>query len=126
MEKQLFKQGRKVDIYCLYEGDRCLLLEFLSDLAKRDERAYKKALALIEKTADHGPPHNTEKYRKLHGGVKLWELKPHPVRIMLFYDEANNMILTHGFLKKRDKTPKNQIERGLRIRKEYFAELREL
>jgi len=126
VKKQLLKRGRKLDIYCLYEGDRCLLLEFLLDLAKRNKRAYARVLALIEKTADYGPPHNTEKYRKLHGGIELWELKPRPVRIMLFYDEANNMILTHGFLKKRDKTPKNQIERGLRMREEYFAELGEL
>ena len=126
MEKELLKGGKKVDIYCLHQGDRYPLLEFLSNLAKRNEPAYKKALALIEKTADHGPPHNTEKYRKLHGVIELWELKAYQVRIMLFYDETNNMVLTHGFLKKRDKTPKNQIDRGLRIREEYFAELGEL
>ena len=125
MEKQLFEQGRKLDIYCLHEGDRCPLREFLSALAKRTERAYKKALALIERTADRGPVRNTEKYRKLHGVIELWELKAHPVRIMLFYDEANNMILTHGFIKKGNKPPRNQIERGLRIRKEDFAEVRE-
>ncbi len=126
MQKQLFRRGRKLDIYCLHEGDRCPLLKFLSDLAKGDELDYKKALALIERTADRGPARNTEKYRKLHGVIKLWELKPRPVRIMLFYDETNNMVLTHGFLKKRDKTPRNQIDRALRMREEYSAESREL
>ena len=33
----------------------------------------------------------------------------------------NKAILTHGFIKKTQKTPPSEIERAIRYRKEYFS-----
>ena len=36
------------------------------------------------------------------------------------YDLPDGTILTHGFIKKQNKTPPNEIDRAIRYRKEYF------
>lgn len=44
------------------------------------------------------------------------------IRIFSFFDEGNLVILINGFIKKTDKTPKNELELGIRLKNEYFSE----
>ena len=41
-------------------------------------------------------------------------------RIFCFFDINNIVVIGHGFQKKSQKTPKQQIERAEQIRKEYY------
>jgi len=41
-------------------------------------------------------------------------------RIFCCFDEGKLIILLNGFLKKTKKTPKNEIEKAMRLMKEYF------
>ena len=43
-------------------------------------------------------------------------------RIFCFFDEGKLVILMNGFQKKTQKTLKQEIERALKIKKEYYAE----
>jgi phage-related protein len=43
-------------------------------------------------------------------------------RVFSFFDKGKLIILINGFQKKSQKTPKNEIEKAERIRKEYFNE----
>jgi phage-related protein len=43
-------------------------------------------------------------------------------RIFCFFDKGNLIIVTSGFQKKTQKTPKSEIERALKIKKEYETE----
>jgi phage-related protein len=43
-------------------------------------------------------------------------------RIFCCFDSGRLVILFNGFQKKSDKTPKKEIERGLRIKDEYFKQ----
>ena len=43
-------------------------------------------------------------------------------RIFSFFDEVNLIILINGFIKKTNKTPKNELELGIRLKEEYFSE----
>jgi len=43
-------------------------------------------------------------------------------RIFCFFDGDRLVILTNGFQKKTQKTPKNEIERAIKIRSEYYEE----
>lgn len=43
-------------------------------------------------------------------------------RIFCFFDKGNIIIVTSGFQKKTQKTPKSEIEKALRIREEYETE----
>ena len=41
-------------------------------------------------------------------------------RIFCFFDEGRLVILANGFQKKTQKTPKKEIEKGLKIKQEYY------
>jgi phage-related protein len=43
-------------------------------------------------------------------------------RIFCFFDEGKLVILMNGFQKKTQKTPKKEIEKALKIKKEYENE----
>ncbi len=90
--------------------------DFIEGLAIADK---KKVVALLKRTGDHGLPVNEEKFKKLQG-YDLWEFKSYQVRLMCFLYGDDIVILTHGFRKQRNKTPRTEIERALRIKKEYL------
>ena len=43
-------------------------------------------------------------------------------RIFCFFDEGKLVVLANGFQKKSQKTPKQEIEKALKIKKEYESE----
>jgi phage-related protein len=43
-------------------------------------------------------------------------------RIFCFFDEGKLIVLANGFQKKSQKTPKSEIEKALKIKKEYEQE----
>ena len=43
-------------------------------------------------------------------------------RIFCFFDKGNLIILLNGFNKKSDKTPKNEIEKAIRLKQKYYDE----
>ena len=45
-------------------------------------------------------------------------------RIFCFFDEGRLVVLANGFQKKTQKTPKKEIEKALKIKKEYESEKR--
>ena len=107
--------GKRYDLSAITIDGRCYVIEFIDQL-ERGEQA--KLLSLLEYTGDYGPPRNTEKFKKLEG--EIWEFKSHQVRVLCFFDKGRIIITTHGFKKKRDKTPKREIERAERMREEYL------
>ncbi len=77
-----------------------------------------KLLALLKRAADMGPRNinDGEKFKKLEGD--LFEFKSFQTRVPCFYD-GRKIVLTHGYKKKQDKTPRREIDRALRIKQEY-------
>jgi phage-related protein len=55
-------------------------------------------------------------FRTQHAGLQI--------RLLAFWDKTDSkstlVFATHGFIKKSDKVPKNEINQALRIKKEYF------
>jgi phage-related protein len=43
-------------------------------------------------------------------------------RVFCFFDNGKLVILLNGFQKKTQKTPKNELEKALRLMKEYYQE----
>jgi len=43
-------------------------------------------------------------------------------RIFSFFDDNKLVVLLHGFQKKTQKTPRREIERAKKLRKEYYGE----
>jgi phage-related protein len=60
----------------------------------------------------------------LKGTDGLYEVKvitqTKSLRIFCFFDEGNLIVLINGFVKKSNKTPKNEIEMGNQLKREYF------
>lgn len=68
-----------------------------------------------------------EKYFKhIEGTNGLYEIRvkvgSNIFRIFSFFDKGNIVVIGNGFQKKTQKTPKGEIEKALRIKKEYEDE----
>ena len=66
-----------------------------------------------------------ETYLKhLEGTEGLYEIRVQSgndiFRIFCFFDEGNVVVLANGFQKKTQKTPKQEIEKALKIKNEYY------
>ena len=92
-------------------------------LAGFDTKTIKKIfynIDLAERTND------PKLFKKLQNDI--WELRTKfgglQIRLLAFWDKSNNketlVIATHGFIKKVDKVPANEIERAERLRDKYF------
>jgi phage-related protein len=65
-------------------------------------------------------------FRHIEGTDGLYEIRIKQgsdiFRIFCFFDEGKFIVLTNGFQKKTQKTPKSEIEKALKIKKEYETE----
>lgn len=69
---------------------------------------------------------NPKLLKKLQNDI--WEFRTKyaglQIRLLAFWDKTDNqktlVFATHGFIKKVDKVPKNDIDRAIRIKNEYF------
>lgn len=63
-------------------------------------------------------------FNQMKGYDRLWEIRiefeSNIYRIFCCFDEGNLVVLFNGFQKKSQKTPKKEIEKAMRIKKEYF------
>jgi len=72
--------------------------------------------------ADPIPKKFFEQMIGYHGlfAIRL-EFESNIYRIFCCFDEGNLVVLFNAFQKKTEKTPKKEIEKALRIRREYIA-----
>ncbi len=63
-------------------------------------------------------------FKKLTNTDDLWEIRVDAnkgiYRIFCFFDNGDLIILLSGFQKKTKKTPKNEIKRAEKLKKEYY------
>lgn len=67
-----------------------------------------------------------EYFKRLADTDGIWEIRvklgSNNYRIMCFFDKDQLIILENGFQKKTQKTPKKEIKKAEKIKKEYFDE----
>lgn len=65
-------------------------------------------------------------FRHISGSSGLYEIRvefgSNIYRVFSFFDEGKLIILINGFQKKTQKTPKEEISRAEKIKKQYFDE----
>jgi len=94
--------------------------EFLDSLEKKPRE---KILFNIWKSREVNDP---ELFKKLIN--EIWEFRTKysgkEFRFLAFWDKEDStntlVVATHGFIKKQQKKPKNEIERAEQLRKDYF------
>ena len=94
--------------------------KFISEL---DSKTAKKILYNIDLAEQTNDP---ELFKKLQNDI--WEFRTKfaglQIRLLAFWDKSDNtdtlVFATRGFIKKVDKVPKNEIERAVRIKEQYF------
>lgn len=92
-------------------------------IAGLDTKAAKKIIYNIDLAEQTNDP---KLLKKLHNDI--WEFRTKyaglQFRLLAFWDKTENketlVIATHGFIKKVDKVPKNEIERAVRLKNNYF------
>jgi phage-related protein len=92
-------------------------------IAGLDTKSIKKIFYNIDLAEQTNDP---KLFKKLQNDI--WELRTKfgglQIRLLAFWDKSNNketlVIATHGFIKKVDKVPSNEIERAERLRDKYF------
>lgn len=107
---------RSWTLCALEEGGTCRAEQYIKNLGEGDK---KKLIALLERTADHGPPSNRQKFRKVEGD--LYEFKSYQDRLLCFFQPSRVIVLTHGFRKQTNRIMRSEIERAERLRRQYLG-----
>jgi len=92
-------------------------------IAHLDPTAVRKVFYNIDLAEQSNDPKLFKKLQKDN-----WEFRTkfggQQIRLLAFWDKENEtetlVFATHGFIKKVDKVPANEIERAITIRKKYF------
>lgn len=83
-------------------------IEYVLDLVRFERQVPKKFYKLLENTDG------------------IWEIRImttfKSIRILCFQDKGNLVVLTNCFLKKTQKTPKNEIKIAEKLKNEYMTE----
>jgi len=108
-------------IYYEKPNSECPVKDFIKQFdIEREAPVIYARLALLE---EHGPQLKRPYADLLRD--KVYELRfkisKKQIRILYFFFHGNSVILTHGFIKKTDRVPENEIERAIRYRHDYFV-----
>lgn len=116
--KQVY-QGEIFSIEFFVAGDGTALAEEWLD--SQPMKMQQKFAALFKMLGDVGKVYNEQKFKHLTGTDQLFEFKVDQGRVLCFFFVGKRVILTHGFLKKGDKTPKGEIERAEKMKTEFVS-----
>jgi len=78
----------------------------------------------IEHLGDVSPPiQNSSAIKKLRHEPNLWELIAKPVRLFFFFVGHKQIVITNGFVKKRNDTERRHIDKARRLMEDYRREI---
>jgi len=112
----------KIELYEKTDG-KTPVLEFILSLDAKQQAKIYREIDLLEKFGNelHYPHVDTIKGKKYDN---LWELRielaSNIFRVFYFLPENNKVILLHGIVKKKQKTPKKELDIALERMKEYL------
>jgi len=118
-EVNIMAMGRIIIFYRTADG-QCPVQEFLDSLSGKTAQKISWVLRLIEEH-DVVP---SSYFKKLVSTEEIWECRiqfgSNEYRIFAFFDGNSVVVLTHGLIKKTQKTPRREIERAEAYRRDYL------
>jgi phage-related protein len=111
---------RTVIFYKTVDG-KCPVQEFLDSLSGKAAQKVLWTLSLLEDLEIVPLTY----FKKLTGTEGIWECRIQYVsniyRIFCFFDSHSVVVLTHGLVKKSQKTPHREIDKAESYRKEFLS-----
>ena len=106
-------------VYCQTDAGRMPVKEFIDSLHERTQHKYFEVVRLLE---DYGKSLLEPHAKGL--GDEIYELRfvgiEGKVRVLYFFYHENKIVFTNGFVKKKGRTPKNEIATSMGRRKIYL------
>lgn len=96
--------------------------KFIAQLSKQEREKIQRALALF--STEDKIPHHYIKY--IRDGVYEFRVNygNNEFRIFFVYDGDTLVVLFNSFRKKTQKTPKNEIDKAVKLKEEYYESQR--
>jgi len=111
--------GSKADIYLYIDERGSKPVELYIESLQEDEQ--KKIIRLFKFMLDLGEIKNKEKFKQLEKNI--FEFKSEPHRVLCFILQGfkkKSYVLTNAFMKEKGKTPKKEILKANKIKKEIL------
>jgi len=112
--------GKTVIFYKTTDG-KCPVQDFLDSLSGKVAQKVAWVLSLLEDLQVVPSSY----FKKLVGTEEIWECRiqfaSNAYRIFCFFEENSVVILTHGFVKKTQKTPQQEIKKAEACRRDYLS-----
>jgi phage-related protein len=89
-------------------------LEFLK---AQETRWQARIMHLFRVLGDTGRISSAEQFKKFQD--EFFEFKAFQLRLLCYYTAGRRVVITHGFMKKKDVTPKQELVRAKSIKQQY-------
>lgn len=103
-----------------------LYKNYFSDFFQNQKQIVKDKILWTFRLIETQQQISTDYLKHLEGTEGLYEIRVQQgsdvFRIFCFFDEGKLIVLANGFQKKTQKTPKIEIEKALKIKREYEQE----
>lgn len=103
-----------------------LYKDYFTDFYEKQKQKVKDKIIWTFRIIETQQQIPTDYLKHIEGTDGLYEIRGQQggeiFRIFCFFDEGKLVVLASGFQKKTRKTPKSEIDRALKIKKEYESE----
>ncbi|OYQ52575.1 type II toxin-antitoxin system RelE/ParE family toxin [Flavobacterium aurantiibacter] len=103
-----------------------LYKNYFSDFYEKQKPKVREKILWTLRIIETLPLVPTDYFKHLEGTDGLYEIRikmgSDIFRIFCFFDKGKLIVLGNGFQKKTQKTPKSEIEKAIKIKKEYESE----
>lgn len=102
------------------QSGHCPVAEFINALP---EKLQAKALHDLDLLQEFGNQLSMPYSRAMGNGILELRItqSTHAARIFYFFTQGENIIITNGFIKKTQKTPKSELAKALAYKQDYQA-----
>lgn len=105
-----------------------LYKDYFTEFHKQQKQKVKDKILWTFRIIENQKRIPSDYLKHLEGTEGLYEIRVQQgsdiFRIFCFFDEGKIIVIANGFQKKTQKTPKSEIEKALKIKKEYEKEFR--
>ena len=97
--------------------------KFVKTLSDAERRKFLRALLLLQNSDTQDIPRHYIKY--ITDGISEFRVNfgNNELRLFYFRDGDTLIILLNGFRKKTQKTPRSEIEKAIRLKREYYEQV---